>query len=202
MRHTLSAPCKLCSLLLQYPSTELVAAHEELAEATASVPEASALVEHIAGTPLPRLQEEYVRTFDFDRRASLHLTYHAHGDRRQRGLELVRLKRRFAGAGLALGEEELPDYLPVLLEFAALAPEHGEPLLAELREPIELVRARLHETESRYAGVLDAIVRRLPKLTPAQAEAIRRLALEGPPSELVGLEPFGAEAALVPEGAR
>jgi nitrate reductase delta subunit len=197
-----STPFKLCSLLLQYPTAELAAAHEELTEVAAGVPETGALVEHIARTPVPRLQEEYVRTFDFDRRASLHLTYHTHGDRRQRGLELVRLKRRFAGAGLVLGEEELPDYLPVLLEFAALAPEHGEPLLAELREPIELVRARLHETESRYAGVLDAIARRLPKLTAAQADAVRRLALEGPPSELVGLEPFGAEPELVPEGAR
>lgn len=193
---------KLCSLLLQYPAPELVAAGDELAVAAVEVPELQALVAHYARTPVAALQEEYVRTFDFDRRASLHLTYHTHGDRRQRGLELVRLKRRFAEAGLALTEEELPDYLPVLLEFAALAPEQGEPLLAGLRGPLELVRSRLHETGSPYAPVLDVLVARLPKLTAAQAEAVRRLALEGPPTELVGLEPFGAGAALVPEGAR
>jgi nitrate reductase delta subunit len=193
---------KLCSLLLQYPTGELEAEREELAAAAADVPELRALVVRYGEAPLALLQEEYVRTFDFDRRASLHLTYHTHGDRRQRGLELVRLKRRFAEAGLALAGDELPDYLPVLLEFAALAPEHGAPLLAELRGPLELVRSRLREVESPYAGVLDAIVARLPKLTAAQAEAVRRLAQEGPPTELVGLEPFGAEAALVPEGAR
>ena len=57
--------------------------------------------------------------------ASLHLTYHTHGDRRQRGLELVRLKRRYAEAGLPFEGGELPDYLPVLLEFASLAAGGG-----------------------------------------------------------------------------
>lgn len=193
---------KLCSVLLQYPTEELEAGYDELAAAAAGMPELQALVARYGRTPLAELQKEYVRTFDFDRRAGLHLTYHTHGDRRQRGLELVRLKRRFADAGLALTHEELPDYLPVLLEFAAFAPEHGEPLLAELRGPLELVRSRLHELGSPYAPLLDAIVAGLPKLTAAQAEGVRRLALEGPPDELVGLEPFGAGAALVPGGAR
>ena len=193
---------KLCSVLLQYPTEEIECGRDELAAAAAELPELRALIARYGEAPLAELQEEYVRTFDFDRRASLHLTYHTHGDRRQRGLELVRLKRRFAEAGLALTDDELPDYLPVLLEFAALAPDHGAPLLAELRGPLELVRSRLHEVGSLYAGVLDAIVARLPKLTAAQEEAVRRLALEGPPTELVGLEPFGAESALVPEGAR
>jgi nitrate reductase delta subunit len=197
-----SRPYKLCSLLLQYPTPELYGARDELAAAAYEVAELRPLVARYGRAALPALQEEYVRTFDFDRRASLHLTYHTHGDRRQRGLELVRLKRRFAEAGLALTDDELPDYLPVLLEFAALAPDRGEPLLAELRGPIELVRSRLHEAKSPYAGVLDAVVARLPKLTAAQAQAVQRLALEGPPTELVGLEPFGADSALVPDGAR
>jgi nitrate reductase delta subunit len=169
------------STLLQYPDEELLG----------SVDEPPAWMRE---TPLPELQAAYVQTFDFDRRASLYLTYHTHGDRRQRGLELVRLKRRFADAGLPLGGGELPDYLPVLLEFASLAPEPGEALLNELRAPLELVRARLHEKGSEYAELLDALVGALPRRTRAQAEAARRLAEEGPPSELVGLEPFAAGA--------
>ena len=145
--------------------------------------------------PLAELQAAYVRTFDFDRRASLHLTYHTHGDRRQRGLELVRLKRRYADAGLPLTGGELPDYLPVLLEFAAVSPAAGEPLLAEFRTPIELVRSRLHQTESPYAGLLDELTRALPRPTRAQLAAACRLAAEGPPTELVGLEPFAAGVA-------
>lgn len=146
----------------------------------------------LEGLDLRALEREYVETFDFDRRASLYLTFHTHGDRRQRGLELIRLKRRYAQAGLALAEGELPDYLPVVLEFADLAPEPGRALLAELREPVELVRSRLRERESRYALLLDAVVSTLPALTRRQSERLHRLAEQEPPAELVGLEPAGA----------
>ena len=92
-------------------------------------------------------------------------------------------------AGLRLADGELPDYLPALLEFAALAPDgEGAALLAELRAPLELVRARLHERESPWAHLLDALAAALPPLTRAQAERARRLAEEGPPTELVGLD--------------
>ena len=140
-------------------------------------------------------QEEYCRTFDFDRRATLHLTYHTCGDRRQRGLELVKLKRRYAEAGLEPATGELPDYLPMMLELAALEPAAGEALLNEHRPALELVRARLHERGSPYADVLDAVVDALPRATRGQLARARRVAEEGPPTELVGLEPFGAEVA-------
>jgi nitrate reductase molybdenum cofactor assembly chaperone NarJ/NarW len=137
-------------------------------------------------------QAEYVRTFDFDRRSTLHLTYHTLGDRRQRGLELVKLKRRYAEAGLELDAAELPDYLPVMLEFAALEPEAGEALLNEHRPALELIRARLHERKSPYASTLDTLVEALPRATRGQLARARRAAADGPPTELVGLEPFGA----------
>jgi len=186
-------PWQLLSLLLQYPNREQLAAHAELERAAAGLREIERFLAWQGATPLRELQQAYVQTFDFDRRASLHLTYHTHGDRRQRGLELVRLKRRFAEAGLPLTGGELPDFLPVLLEFAALTSEEGEAVLNELRAPLELVRARLYETESPYADVLDALVDALPKPSRAQVAATRRLAEEGPPTELVGLEPFTAE---------
>ena len=187
---------RLLSVLLQYPAPETALAHDELATAVERLPPGAtrdAIAAFLAaheGIPLAEQQAEYVETFDFDRRASLHLTYHSHGDRRQRGIELVRLKRRFAAAGLALADGELPDYLPALLEFAALAPDgEGAALLAELRPQLELVRTRLHERGSAYAHLLDGVVAELPPLTRAQAERARRLAEQGPPSELVGLEP-------------
>ena len=182
------------SVLLQYPDERLVTGREELLAAVGDA-RLHAFVGAIEAVPLRELQDEYVATFDFDRRASLYLTYHVHGDRRQRGLELVRMKRRFLEAGFELAENELPDYLPALLEFASLAPQGAEPL-AELRPSLELVRARLHERESRYAPLLDVLVEALPPLTRAQEERARRLAEEGPPSELVGLDAVVA----VPEG--
>jgi nitrate reductase delta subunit len=188
---------KLLSVLLVDPDEELIAALPELHEAAAELPrdERRALepvLDAIATTPLAELRRAYVETFDFDRRCGLHLTYHTHGDRRQRGLELVRLKRRYAEAGLPFAGTELPDYLPVMLEFASLRPEEGRELLASLRARLELVRAALRDRGSLHAGVLDALCDALPQPTARQLEEARRLAEDGPPAELVGLEPFGA----------
>ena len=188
------SPFRLLSVLLRYPDELLVAGREELLSA-ADDSRIASFVAALDRMPLGDLQREYVTTFDFDRRASLHLTYHTHGDRRQRGLELVRLKRRFAEAGFELAGDELPDYLPALLEFASLVPDGHEPL-AELRPSLELVRGRLRRRESRYAPLLDVLVEALPPITRAQEERARRLAEEGPPRELVGLEAI----VTVPEG--
>lgn len=186
---------RLLSPLLQYPGAETEEAAAEVRRELERLPPGAArdgiasFLAARAGMAEEEAQAAYVETFDFDRRASLYLTYHSHGDRRQRGIELVRLKRRFAAAGLRLADGELPDYLPALLEFAALAPDgEGAALLAELRAPLELVRARLHERESPWAHLLDALAAALPPLTRAQAERARRLAEEGPPTELVGLD--------------
>ena len=188
---------KLLAVLLVYPDEELLEALPELRGAAASLPRAERrareeILGRLAATPLAELRRAYVETFDFDRRCGLHLTYHTHGDRRQRGLELVRLKRRYAEAGLPFEGAELPDYLPVVLEFASLRPEEGMELLASFRAPLELVRAALHHRESLWAGVLDALCLALPAPTARQLDEARRLAEEGPPAELVGLEPFTA----------
>lgn len=190
---------KLLSLLLQYPGDELLAARAEVAEAARGGPLAR-FAAWWAGEEPGELRRTYVETFDFARRNSLYLTYHVHGDRRQRGIALLRLKQRYAAAGLELTDGELPDYLPVMLEFAALAPaDAGLAALAESRDAIELVRASLHQAGSPYALLLDAVAEMLPGLTGAQAARVRRLAAEGPPSEQVGLEPF-APPEVMPMG--
>ena len=188
---------KLLSVLLAYPDDALLEALPELGEACAVLPRSERralepVLEGLATAPLPELRRTYVETFDFDRRCGLHLTYHVHGDRRQRGLELVRLKRRYAEAGVVLDGTELPDYLPVMLEFSSLRPEDGRELLTSFRGVLELIRAALHDRGSLYAGVLDALCAALPQPTAAQLREARRLAEEGPPAELVGLEPFVA----------
>jgi nitrate reductase delta subunit len=148
------------------------------------------------------LAARYVQTFDLRRRASLHLTYYAHGDTRERGMALLRLKKLYRAAGLPMDSYELPDHLPVMLAFAALAPpEQGEALLAEHRPAIELLRLSLHDLQSPYAHVLDAIAAGLPALTVTERGEVARLAREGPPDEAVGLEPYGPPEAM-PTGAR
>ena len=124
---------KLCSLALQYPDAEITAAREELAATAAGLTDgraAQALKRFFAWfcrTPPLQLQQSYVQTFDLAKRSSLYLTYYSLGDRRDRGLALLRLKRLYRTAGLPIDGSELPDYLPVMLEFASAAtPEQGE----------------------------------------------------------------------------
>jgi nitrate reductase delta subunit len=198
-------PLKLASLLLQYPTPEIAAAVADLEPGEVSLGGARdrARIGEFLGwyhsRSLAELQREYVETFDFDRRRSLHLTYHLHGDRRQRGLALLRLRQAYAAAGFQCSDAELPDFLPLMLEFASLAPEPvGTELLDDQREAIELVRAGLRDAGSTYAALLDLVSDSLPGLTSRQLARIRRAAAEGPPSEEVGLEPF-APPEVMPE---
>ena len=185
-------PLKLVSLLLQYPDGELLAARSDLYEAALEVgdEEIARFAAWWHAAPPGELQARYVETFDFSRRSSLHLTYHTFGDRRQRGMALLALKQRYAAAGFDVDERELPDYLPLVLEFAVLAPEAGLEVIARHRVSIELIRSSLHAAGSPWAPLLDVVARPLPGLTGVQAARIRRLAQEGPPVEEVGLEPF------------
>lgn len=187
---------KLLSLLLQYPEAERLAARADLA--ALAEPPLETFARWWAAQPADALQRAYVETFDFSRRNALYLTYHLLGDRRQRGMALLALKQRYAAAGFPLADGELPDYLPVVLEFAALAGAPGLEILARYRESIELVRSSLHGAASPWAPLLDAVAEPLPALTRLQAARVRRLAQEGPPEEEVGLEPFGPPELMPP----
>ncbi|UGS36558.1 nitrate reductase molybdenum cofactor assembly chaperone [Capillimicrobium parvum] len=198
-------PWALLSFLLRYPDARVAAARDELAAEVAALddgPVRAALARFLAGWDANQtdLAARYVETFDLRRRNSLHLTYYAHGDTRERGMALLRLKKLYRTAGLPLDTAQLPDDLVIMLAFAAVAPPgHGEALLAEHRPAIELLRLSLHDLESPYAHVLDAIAALLPALSVAERSEVARLAREGPPEEAVGLEPYGPPEAM-PEG--
>ncbi len=189
-------PLKLVSLLLQYPSAPLQEACREIGEDElgglgSSRPGVWSLVNRYGREPLGGLQRDYVETFDFRKQHALYMTYHLHGDRRQRGVALLRIKQAYTAAGLELETTELPDFLPLMLEFATLAPgSEGRDLLGEHRVAIELVRAGLHRDSSDFAPLLDAVVEGLPGMSRRQLSRLKRLAAEGPPAEQVGLEPF------------
>lgn len=181
---------------LAYPDDDLVAEREALvAEARALPPGAVrdgllAFLGWWARQPADALRRRYVETFDLSRRTSLDMTYYTHGDRRQRGLALLALRRRYEAAGLELDGPELPDHLPAMLEFAAIDPAAGAELLADFRPVIELVRLALERAESPWAALVGALCASLPALDDEGLAEVRRLAREGPPGESVGLEPF------------
>jgi nitrate reductase delta subunit len=105
-------------------------------------------------------------------------------------MALLSLKRTYTAAGLRLVDDELPDHLAVVLEYAAADPAGGAKLLVDHRAGLELLRLALHEADSPWAHVLDSISATLPPLAGDERTAVARLAAQGPPEEHVGLDPF------------
>ncbi|GAA2303345.1 nitrate reductase molybdenum cofactor assembly chaperone [Streptomyces kunmingensis] len=173
------------ALCLTYPDEEL---YERLPLVRAAAPQLAAFVDHAEATPLQDLAAHYVQVFDFKNRHSLYLTWWRDGDTRRRGMSLVRMKEIYREHGLEFTGEELPDFLPAVLEFSAQA---GPVLLEEHRSGLELLRLALTEHGTPYASVLTAVCASLPGPTPKDRAEALALARSGPPREEVGLEPFG-----------
>ncbi|MEV0077957.1 nitrate reductase molybdenum cofactor assembly chaperone [Nocardia neocaledoniensis] len=193
---------RLAALLLDYPGESTLALLDQMTAAAEQLPEDvrahfDAVLAYLRDTSSIEVAQSYVETFDMRRRASLHLTFYAYGDTRKRGMALLRFKHAYRQAGVELGDEELPDHLPVLLEFAATVdPVGGERLLGEHVPVLELLRLSLGDNGSPYSGVLAAVLTTLPPVTTADRRRIAELAAQGPPEEEVGLEPFAMDPAL------
>ncbi|MEZ5077574.1 MAG: nitrate reductase molybdenum cofactor assembly chaperone [Solirubrobacterales bacterium] len=189
-------PWRLLSLLLDYPDEELLDCSAELAETVAELPPSparealEAFLARRRALGASAAQREYVETFDFAKRATLYLSFHAYGDRRQRGMAMLHLKRRYREAGFELAPSTLPDHLPAMLELAELEPQTGVSVLSDFRPALEVVRAALREEESPYGPLLDTVCELLPAASERELEEAQRIAAAGPPVESVGLEPF------------
>jgi len=198
-----AAGYKLASVLLQYPTRALFDGLDELDAAARSAPRAArghlaAFLAWLRATPPHEVAQHYVETFDLRRRSALYLTYYRHGDTRRRGMALLAFKTAYRAAGLAPAGTELPDYLPVVLDFAAVAPG-GEDLLRRHRADLELLRRALHEAGTPYARVVDAVCAQLPRLARRDLLRVRAAEQQGPPAEDVGLEPFAPPGYLTGE---
>jgi nitrate reductase delta subunit len=162
----MDATFKLLSALLSYPTPELQQAAPELAAVLAAeslLPAGHAaaiapLLDELAGRDLMELQERYVALFDRNRTLSLHLFEHVHGESRDRGQAMVDLRALYERHGLEISATELPDYLPLFLEFLALRPRaEALELLAQPRDVIAALAERLRRRASAYAPVLQAL---------------------------------------------
>jgi nitrate reductase molybdenum cofactor assembly chaperone NarJ/NarW len=157
----------MLSALLDYPDESLVeglaeirtsmARHRAFAPATREA--LIALVDQLASRPLLDLQEDYVETFDRGRAMSLYLFEHVHGESRERGQAMVDLLAMYEAKGLFLGRGELPDYLPVFLEFLAQeTPAKARSLLAEIADINRQIATKLAERGSAYFAVVAALL--------------------------------------------
>ncbi|MGW4348945.1 nitrate reductase molybdenum cofactor assembly chaperone [Streptomyces sp. NPDC004690] len=196
---------RIAAVLLRYPDAAVLAALDDVTAALPAVRDAAdrarlaAVTAHLRALPPGEAAERYVAVFDHTRRHCLHLTYYRHGDTRARGMALLALKHTYRQAGHEPPEDELPDFLPLVLEFAALAPEPGHRVLLQCRAGLELLRQSLAERRDPYAPVLEAVCGRLPRPGRRERDTWRRLAAEGPPSEHVGAQRAGTEPFAPPE---
>lgn len=185
------------SIMLSYPDEVAVSQTGLLRSALReSAPDAEPRLASLLGlwetTPLAELQPAYVETFDLSRRHALYLSYWTDGDTRRRGEVLAGFKARYRAHGWAPPDSgELPDFVPLVCEYAALAdPVDGAALLQEYRSSLELLRLALAERSPAHAGVVAALCGTLPGPSPADRREVVARAAAGPPTEQVGLEPY------------
>jgi nitrate reductase delta subunit len=196
---------RIAALLLDYPTEQTLGMLGDLRTAAETVPgqpgaDLVACVDFMQRTPRIELSSLYVETFDLRRRSSLHLSYYAYGDTRNRGMALLRFKNAYRNGGVTLGDHELPDFLPVVLEFAATTDAaRGWRLLVEHRAVVEVLRLSLRDSDSPFAAVLDAVCATLPELDTDDRQKVAKMASEGPPEEAVGLDTYALDPALHPE---
>ncbi|ANH94854.1 nitrate reductase molybdenum cofactor assembly chaperone [Streptomyces sp. SAT1] len=197
---------RLASVLLRYPDPAVLARLDDVCAVLPAVADPAdrarlaAVATHLRALAPTEAAARYVATFDHTRSRSLHLTYYRHGDTRARGMALLALKHAYRRAGQDPPERELPDFLPLMLEFAALAPEPGHRVLLQCQAGLELLRGALAERGDPYTPVLDAVCGRLPRPGRRTLADWRRRAAEGPPGEEVGLEPFAPPEYLAAAG--
>lgn len=188
---------KALSALLAYPSADLQAVAPEIGPALAregllppSARRALApLLADLAAGELMDLQERFVLLFDRSRSLSLNLFEHVHGESRERGQAMVDLLEMYRAGGMEPVGPELPDHLPILLEFLSLRPiAEARETLADAGHVVAVLADRLERRGSPYAAVMRALV--ALTATRASAALIAELAAqpEDDPEDLAALD--------------
>lgn len=163
----ISLTLRVLAALLSYPSERLrgelsalvAALREEAALPAARQREIELLIARLRHIDALDCESEYVEVFDRGRATSLHLFEHVHGDSRDRGPALIDLAQTYEARGLILAPGELPDYLPVALEFASTLPaEEARAFLREMAHILNAISNALQKRESPYAAITGALL--------------------------------------------
>jgi nitrate reductase delta subunit len=197
---------KVLSALLSYPSPDLLAASEELKQALRSEgllagPQLGAvlqLIDELVLGDLYDLQERYLLLFDRTRSLSLHLFEHVHGESRDRGQAMVDLLKLYEEAGYSPNAAELPDFLPLFLEFASTRPAaEALDLAGQPAHVFAALKERLGKRSSSYAAVFDALIA-LSEVKPDEAAlAVLRAEPDPEPDDLVALDAAWEEEEVI-----
>ena len=183
--------------LLSYPTTDLIAAADEIRQAIEGdsvVPPAERaalhrLIDDLAGGDLYDLQERYGLLFDRTRSLSLHLFEHVHGESRDRGQAMVDLLKLYEENGYTPTATELPDFLPLFLEYASTRPPQGAiELIGQPANVIAALKERLVKRSSPYAAVMSALLAIAKAKLDDKALAVLRAEPDPEPDDLEALD--------------
>ncbi|MDF2495430.1 nitrate reductase molybdenum cofactor assembly chaperone [Sphingomonas sp.] len=197
MRMTLKA----LAALLGYPSEELKHHAQEISDVLReegalrkpALAKLQPLLGNLASDDLLDLQITYSDLFDRSRRLSLHLFEHIHGDGRERGQAMIDLGEQYAQSGFLLDTRELPDFVPVFLEYASsLSPREARAFLAQPAHVFAAMAERLDERDAPYAGIFHALLA-LAGVKP-DAEALSELKERQPSDDPAKIDEEWAEA--------
>jgi len=192
-------------LMLNYPDEDqrrLMPAILDVVAAESRIPTkvsgaVTRLGERLAQTDLYELQEEYVQVFDRTRSLSLNLYEHVHGESRDRGQAMANLVELYRQAGLEMSAKELPDYLPVFLDFLSVQPDdRAASLLGEAVHVLEAMALRLHKRSSPYRAVFGALVALSDAAPDSDAVAALLAEAEENPDDLAALDKAWEETAV------
>ncbi len=197
---------KAFSLLLSYPTRELQLAMPEISAVLAADGRLTAaarralrpLVEELAGRDIYDLEEQFVLLFDRSRTLSLNLFEHVHGESRDRGGAMVSLVETYREGGFDPVTSELPDHLPVLLEFLATrSPMVAQETLADAAHIFEALNARLVRRESPYGAVFASLLQ-MAAVKPDQDVVAEMLAQpDDDPTDLEALDEVWEESEVL-----
>lgn len=197
---------KALSLILSYPTRELQKAMPEIGAVLASDTRLTAaarralrpLVEELAGRDIYDLEEQFVLLFDRSRTLSLNLFEHVHGESRDRGGAMVSLVETYREAGFDPVTSELPDHLPVLLEFLSTRPFiEMQETLADAAHIFAALNERLERRESPYAAVFASLLQLAGSQADKAAVAEMLAQPEVDPTDLEALDEVWEESEVL-----
>ncbi len=201
----MNSDLKIISVLLSYPTEEIQQASgllrttlEQLSDLDkAQIDGLKTLISSVTDRDIYDVQEDYVLLFDRTRSLSLHLFEHVYGENRDRGQAMVDLKTMYEEAGFEIDVHDLPDYLPMFLEFLSTrSNEDAKHLLGETLHIISAIRQRLQKRGSPYAAAFTAI-EQLAGVTADEALVAEIVARkEDDPNDLVALDRIWEEEAI------
>lgn len=181
------------SLLLDYPGHDFAERLSAVEGAIEEFPDPirqcfAEFCQWARGAGVRDVEQLYVATFDERRRCALELSYYAVGDTRQRGQALLAFRELYRRAGFEQRSDELPDYLPAVLELCAKCEDPDvTDILPAHRDALEVLRTALFQLDAPWAGLLTAVCHVLPPIEEETKQRYQRLIRQGPPSELVGI---------------